>query len=94
VQLAVNGQQALLALEADRFAAVLMDCQMPVMDGYQATAELRRREGSSRHTPVIALTASSMAEDRQRCLAAGMDDYLSKPVNAQNLAACLSHWAC
>ncbi len=68
VQLAVNGQQALLALEADRFAAVLMDCQMPVMDGYQATAELRRREGTNRHTPVIALTASAMAEDRQRCL--------------------------
>ncbi len=92
VQVAVNGQQALLALEADRFAAVLMDCQMPVMDGYQATAELRRREGTNRHTPVIALTASAMAEDRQRCLVAGMDDYLSKPVNVQSLAATLAHW--
>ena len=92
VDLAANGEQALQHLARGSYDAVLMDCQMPVMDGYAATAELRRREGTGRRTPVIALTASAMAEDRDRCLAAGMDDYLSKPVNMQNLAAALAHW--
>ncbi|MCW2778414.1 MAG: domain S-box protein [Frankiales bacterium] len=92
VQVVSNGEEALTALAAQRFDAVLMDCQMPVRDGYSATAELRRREAGGRHTPVIALTASAMTVDRDRCLAAGMDDYLSKPVRADELDAALRRW--
>ncbi|MFC4472686.1 response regulator [Streptomyces xiangluensis] len=94
---AADGVQALQLTEAHaepRYQAVLMDCQMPRMDGYTATRELRRREqDSGRHLPVIAMTASAMSEDRDRCLAAGMDDYISKPVSAEELEQTLARWA-
>jgi two-component system sensor histidine kinase/response regulator len=89
---AVNGFEALEALDRKNYEAVFMDCQMPEMDGYQTTEKLREREGSSRHTNVIAVTASAMVADRTRCLDAGMDDYLTKPIKAQDLADKLDHW--
>ncbi|MBM3738693.1 MAG: response regulator [Acidobacteria bacterium] len=89
---APNGVKALEALAHGQFAAVLMDCQMPEMDGFTATRELRQREGSTRRTPVIALTANAMTGDRERCLMAGMDDYLSKPVRLEELRQALAKW--
>jgi signal transduction histidine kinase/DNA-binding response OmpR family regulator/HPt (histidine-containing phosphotransfer) domain-containing protein len=91
---AENGWLALEAVNNDTYDAVLMDCQMPVMDGLTATAELRRREqnaGGAR-LPIIALTANTMEGDRERCLAAGMDDFLSKPFSQQQLAVLLKRW--
>lgn len=89
-----NGQQALDLLRAELFDAVLMDCQMPVLDGYSATRQWRDREllSGQQRLPIIAMTANAMAGDRQRCLEAGMDDYLSKPVDPAGLATCLRRW--
>jgi PAS domain S-box-containing protein len=91
-QLVDGGRAALRALASQRYDAVLMDCQMPDMDGYEATAELRRRELGVRHTPVIAITAHAMEGDRKRCLDAGMDDYVSKPMRHADLVEVLLRW--
>ena len=86
---AANGQEALRRLAAERFDIVLMDCQMPEMDGYEATRALRRGDAGVLDTdvPVIALTAHALASDRERCYAAGMDDYVTKPIDPRRLAA-------
>lgn len=91
---AANGFEALEALERTRYALVLMDCQMPEMDGFEATRMIRQRESlTGYHVPVIAMTAHAMAEDRFRCLSAGMDDYISKPVDRKRLERVLTQYA-
>jgi CheY-like chemotaxis protein len=92
VDVANNGVEALATLEHASFAAVLMDCHMPEMDGFTTSAEIRRREGPGQHIPVIAVTADAMQGDWERCIAAGMDDYLPKPIRADRLEAVLARW--
>jgi len=93
--IASNGEAALLRMSASRYDVVLMDCQMPVMDGYTATRRWRAGEqavGDGNHLPIVAMTANAMAGDRQKCIDAGMDDYLAKPVTRAELERCLHRW--
>jgi PAS domain S-box-containing protein len=94
-RIAENGYQVLRALSEEPFDLILMDCQMPEMDGFEATRRIREleRQQPSRHIPIIALTANAMAEDREACLQAGMDDYLTKPFKPDALRAMLERWA-
>jgi PAS domain S-box-containing protein len=88
-----NGEDAVAAASSGAWDAILMDCQMPVMDGFEATAAIRELEAAGRRVPIIAITAEALAGDRERCLRAGMDDYVSKPVRGEQLQAVLDRWA-
>jgi len=87
-----GGPQALEAVAASRFDAILLDCQMPEMDGYETAREIRRREAGQGHIPIIAATANTMEGDQEKCLASGMDDYLPKPIRFADLEAALDRW--
>ena len=89
--IAANGQEAVELALSNEYALVLMDCQMPVMDGFEATEQIRRRE-IGRRTPIIAVTARAMKDDEQRCLAAGMDGFVPKPLDLDKLARVLEEW--
>ncbi len=94
VETVENGREAVEAIQRERYDVVLMDCQMPEMDGFEATDAIREWEKQSGiHVPIIALTANAMSGDRERCIAAGMDDYLSKPIKPEPLLEMLRHWS-
>ena len=95
IKLAAGGKQALEAVQRDpqRYQLIFMDCDMPGMDGYEATRQIRVFEASSAaHVPIIALTAGGLGHERERCIEAGMDDYLSKPVSFKDLKLKVEHW--
>jgi CheY-like chemotaxis protein len=92
VEIAGNGRLAVEAATSQNYDLILMDCLMPVLDGFEATTAIRRQESPGRRVPIIALTANAMKGDRERCLEAGMDDYLSKPIDAGRLHAAIRRW--
>jgi len=93
VETATNGKKALERYSSNEFNLIFMDCQMPEMDGFEATAAIRKQEGrSGRHVPIVALTASAIEGDRERCLASGMDDYITKPFTAEQMRSALGTW--
>ncbi|PON11778.1 hypothetical protein C2W62_43050 [Candidatus Entotheonella serta] len=93
MDVAANGQEAVEASAQITYMLIFMDCHMPEMDGYEATSAIRQREAQARgHIPIVAMTANAMQGDRERCLEAGMDDYISKPVKSKDLLAILQKW--
>jgi CheY-like chemotaxis protein len=92
VDTVIDGQAATIAWKTGHYDLILMDCQMPVMDGYEASRHIRSNEPPDQRIPIIALTADAMKGADAQCLAAGMDDYLSKPLDRAKLAACLERW--
>jgi PAS domain S-box-containing protein len=90
--IASDGAEAVQAVMLNTYDAILMDCQMPEMDGYESTVHIRRMEGSARHTPIIAMTAAAMEGDREKCIESGMDDYITKPVRPEVIAAVIERW--
>lgn len=87
-----NGKQALELYDTNNYDLILMDCQMPEMDGYEATGWIRKIQHNGHRIPIIAMTANAMVGDREKCLKAGMDDYISKPIDATRFTYILSHW--
>jgi CheY-like chemotaxis protein len=92
IDVVANGLEAVEAVKRVPYDLILMDCQMPELDGFGAAARIREHERSGRHTPIVALTASVLESDRKRCLAAGMDDFLAKPVSLPTIAGALRRW--
>jgi CheY-like chemotaxis protein len=92
VDIVENGAEACRAMKSNDYELVFMDCQMPEMDGFEATRRIRQIETGTRRTPVIALTAGVLKEERDQCYAAGMDDFLSKPVSKKDLRITLERW--
>ncbi len=90
--IANNGLEVLDKLASHHYVMIFMDCEMPLMDGFEATTQIRKNEHQNRHIPIIAMTAHSSPEDRQQCLNAGMNDYISKPFKIDELQAILSRW--
>jgi len=88
-----NGREAVERWETLHYDAVLMDCEMPEMDGYEATLRIREKETDGRRTAIIAVTGNAMQEERERCFRVGMDDYIAKPVRAEELDAAIQRWA-
>jgi CheY-like chemotaxis protein len=93
VDVVANGLEAVEAVKRVPYDLILMDCQMPDLDGYGAARQIRSDQGPHQHTPIVALTASALESDRQRCLDAGMDEYLAKPVSLAGLADALRRWS-
>jgi len=87
-----NGQEAVNIADSRQYDIILMDCNMPIMDGWQATEKIRQTDGPNKLTPIIAVTANAMKGDREKCIQAGMDDYISKPVERKRLEEVLSKW--
>lgn len=96
VELVSNGQEAMEKAANDQYDVIFMDCEMPVVDGYQATRAIKLHEQTSnsthKHTPIIALTAKVFSQDRQKCLDAGMDDYLPKPIRRESVTEMIDKW--
>jgi CheY-like chemotaxis protein len=90
VDVAANGKEAVRAWESGHFDVIFMDCQMPEMDGYEATRQIRARESASHRTPIVALTAHALKGADEECRAAGMNDYITKPIDSELLKACIA----